>query len=115
MWLELAALGAGAIGYGARRQRRLPQTRAANLPAPRFRVQQLWRDIRDAMQAAGREQLQGEIDPQLQLRLENDRRKAKREQKLALGAMGVAVIGSYVPVLILFAAAAVLYLARESF
>ncbi|MEL6710552.1 MAG: heavy metal translocating P-type ATPase [Pseudomonadota bacterium] len=115
MWLELAALSAGVIGYGARRQRRLPQTRAANLPAPRFRVQQLWRDIRDAMQAAGREQLQGEIDPQLQLRLENDRRKAKREQKLALGAMGVAVIGSYVPVLNLFAAAAVLYLARESF
>ncbi len=116
MWLELTALSVGAIGYGVRRQRRrLPQISTAAVPAPRFRVQQLWRDIRGAMHATGRDQLQGEIDPTVQARLESQQRRAKRDQQLAMGAMGVAALGAYFPVLNLLGAAAVLYLARDTF
>ncbi len=115
MWIELAALSAGAIGYGVRRRHRLLQPGTEKLPASRFRVQQLWRDIRDAIQATGRRQLQSEIDPALQARLDKEQQRAKRNQKLSVGAMGIAVIGIYVPVLNLFAAAALIYLSRETF
>ncbi len=120
MWVELAVLGSSIVGYGAHRQRkRLTQITQPTKPVvdvpPRFKLRRLWRDTRDAMNAVGREELQRDIDPTLQAHLAEQQRIAKRDQKISIGAMGVAALGAYYPVLNLFGAAAVLYLARETF
>lgn len=121
MWVEFVVLGSSILGYGAHQQRkRLSQVaEPTNMPTvdvpPRFKVRRLWRDIRDAMNAAGRAELQRDIDPTLQARLTEAQRVAKRDQKISIGAMGVAALGAYYPVFNLFGAAAVLYLARETF
>ncbi len=116
MWFELTVLGA--IGYGIRRYYyHLSGEKTASLPVPvpRFHAQQLWHDIRGAMQAAGREKLQSEIDPELRARLEDKQRRIKRDQKIAIGALGIAIMGGYFPALNVLGVAAVMYLSRELF
>jgi Cu2+-exporting ATPase len=113
MWFELALLSA--VGYGVRQRQRLPQAKTAAPTASRFRAKQLWHDIRSAINASGREKLQGEIDPGLQARLEKRRREDKLNQKVSGCALGLAVIGSYVPAFNVLGTVAILYLMRETF
>lgn len=75
----------------------------------------LLRDIRDALRAEGRQQLQLDIDPKQRALLETKERERKREMQLSLGAMGLALLGSFSPAFTLIGAAAVLYLSKETF
>lgn len=120
MLIELALLG-GALGLWKSKQpapkktQQTEQKNSGSLSVRALKPRTLLRDIRHALRAEGREQLQLDIDPQRQKLLEAQEHERKKRMKLSLGAMGLALLGSVSPRFMLLGAAAVLYLSRESF
>lgn len=85
------------------------------LPARPFNTGQFLRDINKAMAADGRQQLLVDIDPKVLETIEKERLRANQRLKLALSAMGLALLGSVYPVFSVFGVAGVLYLSRRMF
>ncbi len=114
MWIELATLSAGALGYRLWRSRPVPEKQNRVLPTTQHRpLRQLWRDIREALQATGQNQLHGAISPAVQQQLQAEKERAQRQQKFGLCALALAISGAYFPVMNLISTAAVLYLTKD--
>jgi heavy metal translocating P-type ATPase len=88
------------------------QSRATNPPV---NIKRLLRDTVDALLFTDRQQLQAAMDPVSQKDREQQRQKGRRHMLLSLGAVGVASLASFYPMLTPVAVLAVLYLMRETF
>lgn len=115
MLIELALLS-GATAFWQRRQtKRQIQTKSATQTNTSFSVGRFLQDMRRAMRAEGRQQLQLDIDPRQQQAIAAERQKNRRAMMYSLGATGLALLGSVYPIFALAGAAAVLYLSKELF
>lgn len=125
MLAEIALLaGAGCYLHKRRQSKNLaqaltpiPAAKNSNEPATSVvsGARRLLKDIKSAMTADARQQLQVDIDPRVLETLAEERRKASQRMKLAMGATGLALLGSIYPVFSLFGALGVLYLSRRMF
>jgi len=89
MWIELAALSAGALSYGIRRRLAITAQPNHNSLAKRYtQLRQLWQDVRDAIQTGGRDQLHGAINLEARQQLLVEKENVKRQQQLGLCALG---------------------------
>ncbi len=84
-------------------------------PKPPVNIKRLLRDTVDALLFTDRQQLQDAMDPVSQQAHEQQLKKSRRQMQLSLGAVGVASLASFYPLLTPVAVLAVLYLMRETF
>lgn len=92
-----------------------PPSVAAAGSASSFDLSRLLKDIRNAMKADGREQLQLDIDPKRKAFMEQARQQAKRHLLWSVAATGMALLGNIYPIFTLAGVLAVLYLSRTMF
>lgn len=125
MLVEIALLTGAGYWYQQRQQKNnlaqllthdeLPTRQASSMSMRPFSVRQLLNDIKGAMEANGRQQLQVDIDPRILESIEKERLKANRRMGLAIVAALLALLGGIYPVFSIFGALGVLYLSRRMF
>lgn len=117
MLMTTALLLGGGTGYWLMRKRHSNELQASKniISTPKFSIRQLLRDIRQATQARGRNNLQLDIDPATKARQEAQKRAANQDMWFSVGSVGLAVLGGSYPVFAVMGIAAVLYLSRDSF
>ena len=125
MLVEIALLTGAGYWYQQRQQKNnlaqllthdeLPTRQASSMSLRPFSVRQLLNDIKGAMEANGRQQLQVDIDPRILESIEKERLKANRRMGLAIVAALLALLGGIYPVFSIFGALGVLYLSRRMF
>ncbi|BAP56541.1 P-type ATPase [Thioploca ingrica] len=84
-------------------------------PARPLSITQLLKDLKGAMVADERQQLQVDIDPRVLESIENARKKSSQRLKLTVGATGLALLGSVYPAFYVLGTVSVLYLSRHIF
>jgi heavy metal translocating P-type ATPase len=82
---------------------------------PPVNIKRLLRDTVDALLFTGKQQLQATMAPVSQRVREQQRQKGRRQMQLSLGAVGVASLASFYPMLTPVAMLAVLYLMQDTF
>jgi Cu2+-exporting ATPase len=107
-------IGGGATGYWLAKKLSVknPVNRQAARP---ISASKLLKELKKAMLASERQQLQADIDPKALESIENARKKSSQRLKLATGATGLALLGSVYPVFYTLGTVSVLYLSRRMF
>jgi len=121
MFIELTLLGGGAMAYWARRKQGKKKADTGAIPpelpekSQGFSPKRLLQDFKTAVLGDERLQQQLSLAADEQAMIEKYEREANRNLVISAGATGLAVLGAAYPVLWIFGAGAVLYLARDVF
>ena len=126
MLVSLLLLGGGAtvLWHQIQHQKKPAQTKkftqrclgsAPSGSVSSFDLSRLLKDIRNAMKADGREQLQLDIDPKRKALMEQARQQARRHLLWSVTAIGLILLRNIYPIFTLAGTLAVLYLSRTMF
>lgn len=117
MLIEMLLLSGGSavVLWSQRKQKNKQSQMQPSKSSNSFSIERLLKDIRNAIKAEGRQELELDIDPKKKEALEKAKRENLRNTLLSVGATGLALLGSISPIFMLAGVGAVLYLSRELF
>ena len=116
MIIELAIAGMSAGYWLKRRRKPYPSSLQRKPPKQQtISAKRLLQDARSAVMSTEKEQLMLELDPELAQARKRTGIAVKKKMRLSLGALGIAVLASFYPLLLPVGAAAVIYLSRDNY
>ena len=115
MLIELAILGGGVALWQSLTSKTKPCSPKKNKQQPAVDGKKLVYDLKNAIWGDERQQLTLSIDPDMQAKIDQQKKQENRQLVLSTGALGLAFLGTVSPVFYLLGSAMVFYLGRNIF